>query len=437
MQYDSMALFAAVPSLREEFFAPVAVKVRSTKHLVIGVSQDKPNVVEPKDALLDYLSHGFHRGITLNHHFKAQVILVGELRQDTLVDICLTCAMLRTLFALGTLHCIGIVTFLDRCDTAFATFEPLKTIRETLDHIGLRFVPLHCAEDALSGAETLRQMYSNSLPIGVTLINTASFSVVSKFVELDPCQFREKTARVILMGGATRREHAHCLLEPDPAAQNNRLDMEAAAHFYKEAQEMSVPLVVLSRFATRSGQVPPALFNVLESHGGKVGQGICRNQRASIQALWAKANEADNSPMRGNLPSRCDRSWFLATFCNGKDLDDDKELWDQVTSINVYGPVALLAALPGVVKRFLAATNITVRAATHQVIGWSTDYTCVADPIGLQKAIAHYIVYGCRSNVSEYMQPQMPMLQLEGESIDIAMSEVSIQDVIPANAAYC
>ena len=46
---------------------------------------------------------------------------------------------------------------------------------------------------------------------------------------------------LISVGGVKCREHKNKFLEPDPEAQNNRLDMPAAIRFYAKAQEMSVP----------------------------------------------------------------------------------------------------------------------------------------------------------------------------------------------------
>eukprot|EP00931_Biecheleriopsis_adriatica_P084605 TRINITY_DN5850_c0_g1_i1.p1 TRINITY_DN5850_c0_g1~~TRINITY_DN5850_c0_g1_i1.p1 ORF type:complete len:778 (+),score=102.73 TRINITY_DN5850_c0_g1_i1:47-2335(+) len=437
MQYDSLALFAAVPSLRAEFFTPVSVSVGGTEHLVIGVAQDKPNLQEPKEGLMNLLDTGFATGLMLNHHFKLQVILVGELREDTLVDMGLSCAVLKTLFAVGAVQCIGIVAVHPQ-DKAFAEADPSKTIRETLDEIGLRFVPVHVAKDAAVAAAHLTKLYEDALPIGVTVINTATLSAIATFAESDPRLFHDKTQRVILMGGAGRCEHKPCLLEPDENAQNNLLDMDAANRFYKTAQDLSVPLVVLSRFAVQRAQLPRALFDLLKSHGGKSGQTMYENQRAAFQKLWEKANESSDSPLRGKLAARCDREWFLTTFCNGDDVVDETDIWSQISFVNVYGALALLVALPGVLKRLFNVSSIDVRATTHQVIGWSAEDSCVFDCTGLQRTLAQAIFYGCFSNISVYSLSDIPSLRLpSGEYVKLEMSDEAIRGVIPDHAAYC
>ena len=73
------------------------------------------------------------------------------------------------------------------------------------------------------------------------------------------------------------------------------------------------------------------------------------------------------------LPDRCNREWFAQTFCEGASLaDPDTEpVWPKIAFINVYNPLALLAALPVVEAKFLAETAISLRSATHKVMGMS------------------------------------------------------------------
>merc|ERR1712032_1444491 len=118
---------------------------------------------------MKYLLQGFRTGINLNHHFKTQVLILGELREDTVVDLSLTCAMLRTLFSLGTLHCLGFVTITDRKDEALAASHPVESLKGTLRQLGLSFVPVFTAEDDVTAAKQVHDLYKDALPIGVTL----------------------------------------------------------------------------------------------------------------------------------------------------------------------------------------------------------------------------------------------------------------------------
>jgi hypothetical protein len=234
--------------------------------------------------------------------------------------------------------------------------------------------------------------------------------------------FSEKTARVILMSGARRREHHGEWLLPDMEAQNNRLDQQSSQSFFKLAQELSVPLVVMSRFAAREGHVPRTLFDVLAKYCGQVGQFLSELQRQRIQVLWQQATAPERDEARGNLPARCDRAWFLSTFCSGREPTKE-DIWDNIDNFNIYSPMALLAVLPGVVRIHMEATPVTIRAATHQVIGWSADQCCVTDPEGLQNLLLRSIVYGTRLNVSEFTSEASELLGFD-------MSEGTLKEVL-------
>eukprot|EP00931_Biecheleriopsis_adriatica_P102058 TRINITY_DN77084_c0_g1_i1.p1 TRINITY_DN77084_c0_g1~~TRINITY_DN77084_c0_g1_i1.p1 ORF type:complete len:760 (+),score=108.84 TRINITY_DN77084_c0_g1_i1:58-2337(+) len=438
MQYDTLALLAAVPYLRTEFFVPRAVPTGGAVHLVIGVAEDDPNLQEPKDNLISFMESGYSTGIMLDHHFKAQVIFLGDLREDTHGDMQLSCLMLAQLIASGAVHCLGIIALLGKAkEYASHGSAESNSIRETLDEIGLHFVPVHIAEEAGAATKHLTELYRQALPNGVTVVSSASLAAIAQFAESDPRLFGDRTIRVIHMGGAARRESKRSWLQPDLTAQNNLIDMDAASRFYKTAQDLSVPLVVLSRFAAQAAQLPRAFFDIMKSHGGKVGQELCDKQCASFNKLWQKANAPKESPRRGSLAKRCDRAWFLDTFCDGAPHNSEQSIWDQIHSVNLYGPLTLLVALPGVVKRFFSASPVDIRATTHQVIGWSADDECVSDCTGLQQALAQCILYGCLTNRSEFSMPKIPPLLLpSGERVELDMSEAAMQKVIPEYAAY-
>mmetsp|Transcript_121060 Transcript_121060/g.342533 ORF Transcript_121060/g.342533 Transcript_121060/m.342533 type:complete len:781 (+) Transcript_121060:112-2454(+) len=450
MQYDTMALFAAVPSLREKFYAPVTVTTHSADgqripNLIIGCAQDEPNLHQPVDEICTMLQNGFERGLYLDHHFKAQVILMVEIRDDTYSDAHLMALMLRTLYGFSLVHCIGVVALMPGGEGESPRCRPQKSIdmgiamRKLFDDVGLRFVPLLFAMDVKGATQHLHDLYKDALPIGVNLVITACLSAASAFVQNDRQSFSEKTLRVILMGGVLHREHEGQWLEPDPTAQNNRLDMEAASYFYRSAQELSVPLVVLSRFAVHGGRVPRALFDVLSSSCGPVGKYVSEIQRRRIERLWDQANLAPADTDRGNLPPRCDRAWFLATFCSGQEVDSKASIWDHIDYVGIHSSLALLTAFPGFLKKFFTATPIKVRAATHQVIGWSFDHNSIADPTALQTLVLQSLVYGARCNTSEYDFGVIPPISIDSTTgssrVDFDMSQHALSGLFPARAA--
>jgi hypothetical protein len=442
-----MALLAAVEDLRKDFFTPVVLKTVGpngglVENLVIGATKESPQLVLPTAPLIEYLQNGFEIGLGLNHHFKAQVVLVAELRSDTVTDLMLMGVMLRTLYELETLHCIGIV-FVTRTESDNTMSPRLSDqsnkIRTLMDLCGLRFVPVVHTASSVEASLAIKKYYSEALPSGVTLVISAPLTAPTLFAEAEPDMFASKTARVILMSGAKRREHKTQWLEPDPDATNNRLDMAAATKFYKKSQELSVALVILSRFAARAGSVPRSMCDVLASHCGQIGRFTCDAQKACMSELWAQACAPAGHASRGSLPTRCDRHWFMDTFCAGKDPGSD-DVWKYIVSFNAYSPLALLVALPGVVKRFVKATSVTVRAAQHQVIGWSADEACMPSPMALQKLLVHCLVYGARCNVSEYGLGESPPITLydngDVKEFTLDMSEESLLRMFPLHAAF-
>jgi len=238
------------------------------------------------------------------------------------------------------------------------------------------------------------------------------------------------------MGGANRREHVGQWLEPDPEAVNNRLDMNAARRFYYIAQELSVPLVIISRFATRHVTIPRAFCDLLESHCGKVGNFIKQTTKVHFQGLWKNSCAPKASIDRNGLPDRCDREWFVHSICSGRQPSGD-DPWESVSSISIYAPLAILVALPGVRSRFFESVPIEVRAASHYVVGMNVDRSCVLDPIAVQKIILRCLAYGARCNVGTYTTA-MPSISLPGDlstECDFDMSEEAISKILPARSA--
>ena len=69
-----------------------------------------------------------------------------------------------------------------------------------------------------------------------------------------------KTKTVTIMGGVMpfdENADDNELLVPD-TAHNNTFDTEASSFFYRHCQEIGVPLIIVSRHAPRSLQVPDA-----------------------------------------------------------------------------------------------------------------------------------------------------------------------------------
>lgn len=303
-----------------------------------------------------------------------------------------------------------------------------------------------------------RDLYESAPPIGVTLVLTATFTSVWPFAESHPDLFRNKTVRVVHTGGALiwparwgwaslppfeeDEEEGHCslkniwgensnkrdqlsedntdnehgvtsehILVPDPVAQNHRLDMNSAQLFYKRAQALSVPMVILSRHVAKECCIPRNFFDVLGSHGGEVGKRIYNNERDSLLNLWRCSCAPAGSRARGNLPERCDAQWYAENFCAGT-MASSEEVWQSVEAVNLYSPIALLAALPG--AGYFQTLLFPVRSATHHVIGLTEEVPPrnVKNPSELRSLVLQSLLSAALANESEFGQdppPEVPI----------------------------
>ena len=99
---------------------------------------------------------------------------------------------------------------------------------------------------------------------------------------------------------------------------------------------------------------------------------------------------------------------FEAQFCKGAglaSLKDDEDVWEKIDSLNLYNPLALLAALPAVEERYLAATGVIVRSATHKIIGISEGEGSGVQPhrlSELRRLIYTCFFSGSVANASEF-----------------------------------
>lgn len=323
-----------------------------------------------------------------------------------------------------------------------------ESIRTTLCSIGLAHVKFVVVagkdmdEHKQMSTEAFRDLYESSPPIGVTLVLTATFSSVWPFAERYPDLFRNKTVRVVHTGGALiwparwgwasdddkNVDGEECndglskggmtdekILVPDPAAQNHRLDMESARLFYIRAQALSVPMVILSRHVAKECCIPRNFFDVLGSHGGEVGKRIYDNERNSLLNLWKCSCAPAGSSDRGNLPERCDANWFAENFCAGKSAGSEDQVWKSVEAVNLYSPIALLAALPGeTVRSYFQTMPFPVRSATHHVIGLTEEVPGqnVRNPSELRSLVVQSLLSAALANESEFGQDPPPMVPI-------------------------
>ena len=458
-QYDSVALLAAIPALRERYFTPRRVQGPLKTNLLIGEETD-PGVQAPEQ-LIDLMKQSYITGLTLNHKSKVHVIVVVQLHEENtngLSDLRLMLVEMRALWGVGVLDCVGILvsSSAERAQkpTAFTSrvsnenslghawaagnrsvklsrrqslslessdavlHEHARELAAMLAALGMSHVRV-CVDDPFdsshSSADWLTGLYEEAPPSGVTLVMTSTATAVASFVREQPDLFRAKTRGIVHMSGASvvieRDEHvehdeheesvARPRLEPDLEATNNRLDTASAIFLFREAQRLSVPMIILSRHAAKTCRIPAALFDELGKYAGRIGSLLRDEQKEVISRLWERIHAQDC----GGLPSRISKEWFSATFCNGKATEKDRSAWEQVDEVMIYNPLVLLAAIPAVEERYFASTRVKVRSATHKIIGMHAhEGACMRDG---QLEPLHELMYcalfnGATANASEF-----------------------------------
>jgi len=388
---DAVALCCCVPELRSRFFEPTSVSCQGCDHLVVGC-EPAASCVKPDPELLfeRFLEQSYQHGISLNSSLcRPEIIVVSDPGQD--LDDEMAFVLLRALIEEGLVSCAGVV-----CNLRPAGRRALLA-RGTLDCLGLQHVPVAAGSDGGSkkhedtfsdsaahympekcelpdGQALLKELYENAPLGGVHLLLISSMTDAARFVRENERLFVDRTTSVTIMGGVEAFDAADGKpLKPD-TANNNTFDMAAAEELYANIQRLRVPMVVLSRHAAYACPMPRDVYDDLSWTGHPIGQRLQSTQRASIEGLWKRAAASDPEKRMG-LPARCDKPWFCNTFCAGKggDRTEDDSVWDLVVSFNMYDPLALMACVPDLRRRFFRCVEKRVDGVAHSVIGTSKD----------------------------------------------------------------
>ena len=274
----------------------------------------------------------------------------------------------RALLARGTLDCLG----LQHVPVAAGSDGGSKKHEDTFSDSAAHYMPEKC--ELPDGQALLKELYENAPLGGVHLLLISSMTDAARFVRENERLFVDRTTSVTIMGGVEAFDAADGLpLKPD-TANNNTFDMAAAEELYANIQRLRVPMVVLSRHAAYACPMPRDVYDDLSWTGHPIGQRLQSTQRASIEGLWKRAAASDPEKRMG-LPARCDKPWFCNTFCAGKggDRTADDSVWDLVVSFNMYDPLALMACVPDLRRRFFRCVEKRVDGVAHSVIGTSKD----------------------------------------------------------------
>jgi inosine-uridine nucleoside N-ribohydrolase len=208
------------------------------------------------------------------------------------------------------------------------------------------------------------------------LLVDAGMADLAALLRATPDLVRQKTARVVVMGGLDPGVDDRGFVGADERAYNNATDQPAADYVYRRIQELGIPLSVVTKEAAYAAAAPRGFYDRMAATGHPIGIYLQDQQEASLANLWAGIRG-------GHLPPALTPKWFFQTFTNldpespaGKAAlaradsspQDFHALWQQVSKLNLYDPLALLAATPGLGERLFRARTFPGAASEVRVV---------------------------------------------------------------------
>lgn len=297
----------------------------------------------------------------------------------------------------------------------------------TLSSVGLPYVPVGMGDHGFAatskdveddprflapatqlqhGREVLRWTLQHAADNSVTLVLNSGFTDAVWLWMDSPDLFKRKVCEVVIMGGVEMDgdwplfNHEGFMVPSlgKTGAANNVFDPGATLHMYDLVQRHQIPTVFTTRHLAYGCMIPFGLYTQLAETGHAVGIRLDEKQRASIDGLWKRANAPEGSAERGSLPLRCDRSWFVKTFCDGNDpgIDADGDIVPFMARVALYDPLNLIAAIPVLREQFCRPAKIEVKGVDHQVIGLTDAYNGVRDEAGLRQLVVSGMVSALR-----------------------------------------
>ncbi len=246
------------------------------------------------------------------------------------------------------------------------------------------------AGEIQDGKELILRTLKEAKPKGVVLLLISGMTDAATVLREHMHLFTSKVRRVVIMGGAICKDDLPVLDDegrflPDMTAQNHSFDKESAEFLYRQLQDLSIPVTVLSRHAAIAGKVSRSIYDDMAATKHPVGVRLLAAQKLAIEELWARACMPGDSALRQGLPPRCDKAWFCNTFCGGKGIDREAtaSIWDIVETFNLYDPCTLIAAIPNLREYFFAPQVVEVHGIEHYIIGVSATQHNVRSPLEL------------------------------------------------------
>lgn len=365
------------------------------------------------------MSHETIEGSAVSHKSRPKVIMFtdpGRDSDDTFAFV--QARRLQTLFELGLPVAVTTLTpalrraqlaqyisdnvGLSRTKIAAGSDLPTLSVKD-IHPYEFAGVPDGYGMDRISQDPTkmIRETLETADNKSVDILVIAGFTDLHKFIEnpKEADMLAAKAQRIVIMGGVQTTDGQPTtdkdgFLHPD-ASSNYQFDPEAAQKVIRFAQEQHIPLRFVSRHAAYAAQLPRNAYENAGKSDNPVGVWLRDTVSAGFQSLWERANSPIGSPGRA-LPDRCDRQWFIDTFC-GKDhisIHSADSIWPFIKAITPYDPLAMIATVPQLMDRFYKPHVVTVNGTQHEIIGLSPEVTGVKSPHKLRAFLAESLTKG-------------------------------------------
>ncbi len=222
----------------------------------------------------------------------------------------------------------------------------------------------------------------------VLLINCGMVDVAAVLRDA-PELVKQKTAKVVIMGGVESQLDKRGFVVADKRAYNNNTHQTSADYTYARVQELGLPLVVVTKEAAYAAAAPRSFYDSMAATRHPVGIYLKNQQMQSLNHLW-------DGIQNGQLPAALTPKWFFQTFTD-VDVDSDAgmtaiatakahaedfaNIWNQVSKFNLYDPLTLLAATPGAAELLFRGDVPAGASSNVQIIGKNsmTDATLMKD----------------------------------------------------------
>jgi hypothetical protein len=235
------------------------------------------------------------------------------------------------------------------------------------------------------GDEIFVEQLHDAKQKSITLVVQSGFASAAVMAVLHGDLLKEKTKRVVIMGGV-EQELGRVILKnglmvPDKA-NNNTFNWPASVIFYRWCQENNIEMVITSRIATYEAPVPYSFFDQLEATGNPIGASIQKRHKPAIQLLWQRANAPPSGSdeekalpehlRRGPLPNdRGREKWFVPHFCGGMDpgIGPEESILPHLRDTYLYDPSSYEAVNPASRDYFFDSVPVRIGDTVHYVIG--------------------------------------------------------------------